>query len=188
MNRRDTLKGIALFAAGCAVPSQVLAAFRSVAEGKAEWTPKLVPAKHAALLAEIVDTIIPKTDSPGAKEAMVHVFVDLYAADCWPKPQQQVFLSGLDEVEARSAKAHQRAFAEIAPAERLALLVALEQEAFAAQTAPEQSFVRMLKTATVLGYFSSKPGATEAAEYVRSPGPFEGCVDLKPGQKVMAFN
>ncbi len=45
----------------------------------------------------------------------------------------------------------------------------------------------MLKRVTLLGYFSSKPGATQAAEYVQSPGPFEGCIDLKPKQRVQAL-
>jgi hypothetical protein len=39
----------------------------------------------------------------------------------------------------------------------------------------------------MLGFFNSKPGATEAADYVQAPGPFRGCVDLKPGQKVSAL-
>ena len=49
------------------------------------------------------------------------------------------------------------------------------------------SFVRSLKNLTLLGYFSSEVGATKAADYEQSPGPFEGCLDLKPGQRVQAL-
>ena len=42
---------------------------------------------------------------------------------------------------------------------------------------------RMLKELTVLGYFSSEIGATQALAYDKVPGGYWGCLDLKPGQK-----
>jgi hypothetical protein len=58
------------------------------------------------------------------------------------------------------------------PAERQKALEAMDKDAFA-----------MLKELTVLGYFSSEIGATQALAYDKVPGGYWGCLDLKPGQK-----
>ena len=48
-------------------------------------------------------------------------------------------------------------------------------------------FFRLIKELTLLGYFTSEQGATQALEYVAVPGRYDGCVDLKPGQKAWAM-
>lgn len=47
-------------------------------------------------------------------------------------------------------------------------------------------FFALARDLTMLGYFTSEIGATKAYEYVAIPGRYDGCVDLKPGQKVWA--
>jgi hypothetical protein len=53
-----------------------------------------------------------------------------------------------------------------------------------AQTAPQ--FFALVRDLTLLGYFTSEIGATKAYEYLDIPGRYDGCVDLKPGQRVWA--
>jgi len=191
MNRRDSLKGLGLLVGGNLLAPALLASFSQTAaaikEGKEKWQPRLLSAEQAALLPELVEVIIPTTDTPGAKAALVHVFVDLYVADCYPKAQQELFLKGLDTLDDVSRKQAGRAFLKLSAAERLGLLKQLEKASWESSEAVEQSFVRMLKNLTLMGFFCSQPGATRAAEYQRSPGPFEGCTDLKPGQKADAL-
>jgi len=52
------------------------------------------------------------------------------------------------------------------------------------KTTPQ--FFAIARDLTMLGYFTSEVGATQAYEYVQIPGRYNGCVDLKPGQKVWA--
>lgn len=40
------------------------------------------------------------------------------------------------------------------------------------------SFFRMMKELTVIGYYTSEPGATKELRYVQVPGRFDGCVPL----------
>ncbi len=47
-------------------------------------------------------------------------------------------------------------------------------------------FFAIARDLTILGFFSSEIGATKANEYVEIPGRYDGCVDMKPGQKVWA--
>lgn len=44
-------------------------------------------------------------------------------------------------------------------------------------------FFAIARDLTILGYFTSEIGATQAYEYIEIPGRYEGCVDLKPGQR-----
>ncbi len=138
-------------------------------------------ADQALLLPELVETILPETDTPGAKKAMVHVFVDLYVKDCYPKEQQTLFLQGLDDLGVHHS------FLSLEKPAQLSLLKELETTERAQHLAEEKSFIKMLKNLTVLGYFTSQIGAEQAAEYIMTPGPFVGCIDMKPGQKVSAL-
>ncbi|RZM27722.1 MAG: gluconate 2-dehydrogenase subunit 3 family protein [Pedobacter sp.] len=49
-------------------------------------------------------------------------------------------------------------------------------------------FFAIARDLTLLGYFTSEIGATQAYEYLHIPGHYDGCVDLKPGQRVWATN
>lgn len=44
-------------------------------------------------------------------------------------------------------------------------------------------FYAIARDLTLLGYFTSEIGATQAYEYVEIPGRYDGCVDMKPGQR-----
>ena len=191
MNRRDSLKGLGLLVGGNLLAPALLADFlqtaASIKEGKRAWQPRLLSARQAALLPELVEVIIPVTDTPGAKAALVHVFIDLYVKDCYSKAQQEIFLGGLDHLDAVSREQTGQVFLKLSQAGRLGLLKQLEKASWEKNEPVEQSFIRMLKNLTLMGFFSSQPGATKAAEYVRSPGPFDGCTDLKPGQKADAM-
>ena len=47
-------------------------------------------------------------------------------------------------------------------------------------------YFRMMKELTVVGYFTSEIGCTQALRYVESPGRFDPCVPYKPGEKAWA--
>ena len=47
-------------------------------------------------------------------------------------------------------------------------------------------YFAMMKQLTLLGYFTSKPGATQALRYVAVPGHYEGCIPYKKGDKAWA--
>ena len=183
MNRRHALMGLSAIAghalfpdvlaglsaiAGHALFPDVLAAFTQtggVTTGIGSgWVVQLVNEPQSRILTEAVDTILPQTSTPGAKAARVHVFVDLVLAKCASPADQKKVLAALDALGP--------AFVTAAPAERQKALEAMDSAAFA-----------MLKELTVLGYFSSEIGATQALAYDKVPGGYWGCLDLKPGQK-----
>jgi len=50
----------------------------------------------------------------------------------------------------------------------------------------EPRFFAIIRDLTLLGYFTSEIGCTKAYQYIQVPGRYDGCVDLKPGQRVWA--
>lgn len=47
-------------------------------------------------------------------------------------------------------------------------------------------FFAIARDLTILGFFTSEVGATKAYEYIQIPGRYDGCMDMKPGQRVWA--
>ena len=75
MKRRELLRALASAAALAVVPDKTVAAWSRVASG-IPLQNALSPA-HLALVRAIADTIIPRTNTPGATDVGVHKFVDV---------------------------------------------------------------------------------------------------------------
>lgn len=148
-----------------------------------------VSADHSKMIAEIAELIIPKTTTPGAKEAKVPQFIEMMLVDCYSKEDQKRFYTGLDDLDEQADKTYGNTFLTCKPNEQLALLTKSEAEARSQHTGRDKKnlpFFLIMKELTLMGYFTSEIGATQALEYVSVPGRYEGCIDLKPGQKAWA--
>jgi hypothetical protein len=167
VTRRQVLAGISALATHALFPEVLEAFARAAAAPPHAWRPEVVAADQGPLLAEVVETILPATDTPGAKAARVHVFVDLALARCALPTARAAALSALRTLGA--------GFLAAAPDARRAALGRLDAAALA-----------VLQELTVLGYFSSEIGATQALAYDPLPGAYRGCIDLAPGQKAWA--
>ena len=200
MTRRDALARVALLMGGAVIGADYLltgcgpatsdqgAASQDKKAGS--YTFKPLDAKQIAYLDEVADTILPPTKTPGAKAAKVGSFMAVMVRDCYAPANQQLFVEGLEKLEAASHKQHGKGFIESAPAQRLAILEALdaEQQQYSKTKTLEQPnhYFRMLKELTLLGYFTSEVGATQALRYQPVPGRYDGCVPYKKGDKAWA--
>ena len=79
-------------------------------------------------------------------------------------------------------KQHGDPFVELDPAKQVAFVTAQHDAAVKAnketKPAPPRPFVLMMKELTMLGFFTSKPGATEVLQYEPVPGAYKGCLPL----------
>jgi hypothetical protein len=70
------------------------------------------------------------------------------------------------------------------------LLTAIDKEAKEYQAAKQKDdpshYFTLMKQLTLLGYFTSEIGATQALRYEAVPGRYEGCVPYKKGDKAWA--
>ena len=189
MDRRELLKMVALatggaviggefFLAGCSNPQAALGAGKEFS------------ANDIAFLDEVAETIIPKTTTAGAKEAGVGKFMTVMVNDCYEEKDQKIFHYGMKKLNDFSKKTYDKSFMESSPQQKHDLLVQLDKEQKAymnnkKKEAPSHYF-RMMKELTLLGYFTSEIGCTQARRYIQTPGRFEGCIPYKKGDKAWA--
>jgi glucoside 3-dehydrogenase (cytochrome c) hitch-hiker subunit len=177
MDRRTSLAAFGTLAAHALFP-RVLDTWAVTLDAQAAtgaWQPRTLSPAAGAQVAALADAIIPDTDTPGARAAGVHVFIDLLLADCMTAEDRTAFVDGLAAFDASCRQAHGAGIEGATPAQRTALLVRAEGE--------KNAFVQSLKSLTVLGYGSSKIGASQALAWVAVPGGYRGCIDLAPGQR-----
>lgn len=199
MNRRDALSRVALlmggavlgadyFLTGCSPASSDKD--KSQADTKKSKPSNVLDAKQMAYLDEVGETILPATKTPGAKAARVGSFMGVMVRDCYKPEDQTIFTKGLAQLEAASQKMNSKGFLESTPAQRTALLTALdtEQKNYSKTKTLEQPnhYFRMIKELTLLGFFTSEPGATKALRYLPVPGKYDGNVPYKKGEGAWA--
>lgn len=177
IDRREALRRTAmLLGASLSAPAiaGVLAGCSARTEGN--WTPLVLTSEQGELVATIAEHIIPETDTPGARAAGVHVFIDKMLAEHYPPAVRQRVLDGLADIDARARRDCGGPFIRCSADEQRTLLTRIDQEAFA--EAREPSWFRTVKELTLLGYYTSEIGATQELRHVRVPGRFEACVPL----------
>jgi len=178
MDRREAIKTVSLLLGGTfAVSSGLLGAVeRAHARAKNPGTQVGVfTAQDIALLDEVADTILPETKTPGAKAAHVGAFMALMVTDTYSDRDAGVFRDGLKQLSG---------FMQLAPAQRLARLEQLDREAKTQREPPH--FFRLMKELTMLGYFTSEIGVTQAQRYRETPGRFDPCEPYTPGETAWA--
>src|SRR2546427_3894671 len=109
MNRRDLLY---LLGASVAIPAlSGLSPERLVAEGRRLHRRVgrrgfgVLDPHQRETVATIAELIIPATDTPGARAARGHEFIDTLLADWSPDDERARFLAGLADVDARARAA-----------------------------------------------------------------------------------
>ena len=134
----------------------------------------LAPSQDA-LLAEIVETIIPKTDTPGAKDLGIHVLIQKIVKDCYDMPAQEKMAKAIDAVENLAKKTHNKSFTDCEAAQRLDLLKSMDNSS----DAELKGFLKMLKRMTTDGYMKSQYVMENILKYEFAPARFYGCVPVK---------
>src|SRR6266581_5851748 len=133
MNRRDLLY---LLGASVAIPAlSGLSPERLVAEGRRLHRRvgrrgfEVLDPHQSETVATIADMIIPATDTPGARAAEVHRFIDLLLAEWAPDDDRKQFLEALADVDARARAASATDFLGATEAQRSTIVTALDAEA-----------------------------------------------------------
>jgi hypothetical protein len=188
IDRREALRRTALLLGG-AISAPTLAAMlagcETPAAGEAGWTPAALSNEQGAQVATIAEHILPTTDTPGARGAGVHRFIDKMLAEYYSPDERTAFLAGLADVDKRAKDTTGKTFLNLSVSQQREVLAALDAEAYHQEPAhasyarpKRQPFFRTMKELTLLGYYTSQSGATQELKYAPIPGRFDGCVPL----------
>lgn len=192
MNRREALQRAA-WVLGYTISIPTMSAVLNGCKARPDlaFTPTFLTPDQALLVAEVSDIIIPKTDTPGAKDVGVPQFIDILIRDCYKKEDQDTFLKGLAEFEKGAKDAYGDAFLDI-DAEKQVEYVTKAHSAMIESTKgvdmrdKPRPFMHTMKELTVVGFFTSEPGATQVLQYEAVPGAYKGCIPLSEVGKTWA--
>lgn len=204
MQRRDLLKMIAAATGAAMVGGKAIA-----------WDTTLTAtsAKDAgftqddlSLMSEIAETIIPRTNTPGAKDAKCAPMMASFVADCYTPDEQKVFRQGLLDIDAASKAQHNLPFLLLDPSQRHALLSQIDEEAkqynhkmsaYRSATSkpserdinddgPVPHYFTLFKQLTLYSFFTSREGCTQVLRHVSIPTRYDGDLPYKKGDKAWA--
>ena len=140
------------------------------------------------IIAAMVEVIIPRTDTPGAIDAGVPVFVELMVSQWLNEEERAIFNAGLADIEVRIPDAYGNAFYTLAPQEQLEIMQALEDEASGSpwydfgnvqrDFVSDAPFICQLKELTIWGFFTSREGGIQVLRYDPMPMYFDGDIPL----------
>ena len=210
ITRREAVARTALLLGGTLAATSIAGAESSAWASIATpgWRESTLSPAQSELVAAIAEHIIPTTDTPGARAAGVHRFVDVILTSYYKDEERNRFLAGLADVDARAKKLHGAAFLQTTPKQQIALLTAMDAESYPPPRVLEKAeplnaerakmrdslarqsgtgatvsdptrpsadggggetarrelekgwFFRRMKELTLLGYYTSEPGAT----------------------------
>jgi len=187
MERRELLKLIAL-ATGTAFIGGDL--FLSGCKNAPALGGATFSEEDISFLDEVAETIIPKTTTPGAKDAAVGTFMTVMVNDCYDKKEQQTFHEGIKKLDDACQKANSTSFMNATPEQRTSLLTTLDKEAKEHEKSKEKDasshYFTMMKQLTLFGFFTSKPGATQVLRHEAVPGRYDGALPYKKGDRAWA--
>ncbi|MEM9823030.1 MAG: gluconate 2-dehydrogenase subunit 3 family protein [Bacteroidota bacterium] len=208
MTRRDAIKRTALIMGYAVSATATMGVLNGCSADPAEkgWQPAFFDKEQIQLVAEMAEQILPATDTPGAKEVLVHRFMDQMLNDCYIPELQQRFTEGLKGFSEECVKTYKRPFRKCSSEQQRQILTKYDEAAYAmkAQIKAEQKaekaiflekeketqvgngylltnrdpFFTMFKELTLLGYFTSTKVGTEILNYDPIPGNYDGCIPL----------
>lgn len=189
MNRRKALVRIPLAAVAVALG---YGAFKWV---RLHSTPDLAYLKKSSLLlAAATDVLIPKTTTPSASECGVPDFIMKMITLGSSVLLQNRFVEGLKGLDDSAVSKYGQPFQACTVPQRRRLMEDMEksEEPLSVWAGKVQrkvlgpTFSEMFRQLTVIGYFTSEGGATQALRYEQIPTRYISCEPYQPGQRAWA--
>jgi len=179
MNRREVLL---LLAGTAALPDRLLAIGRTVHKRVRVGALRTLNTHQNETVATIAELIVPKTDTPGAREAGVPAFIDVMLADWADEEQRQTFTAGLANVDERSRVSFGKDFSAGTAQQQAQILEDLDYELARlrdTKSDTSKNFFQTMKWLTLTGYYTSEVGATTEQHFRVVPGRYEPCYPLE---------
>ena len=170
LTRREAIRRAALVAGVTLSPGWL--GMVGGAQNAAEKT--YLATAQAATLAAAADRILPRTDTPGAADVGVAAFIDRLYGEFMTPAEQQLLTRGLQEIDAAAKTAHGSVFSTLSTTQQDAVLRAV---ATAQQDRDPSSFA-LIRSATILGYFTSEQVGRNVLHYDPVPGGYDACVPI----------
>lgn len=172
MDRRKALMQMGMSLGYVVAVPTFVSILQSCKDKKKEvWTPIFFTKAQGITLIGVVDSILPKTDTPSASEVNVHVFLDNFAANVMEKKQQNDFKATLDAITQNSLKVSNKETVEELTQKDIESVVRI----FLEEKGKENAFAKKIRELTIWGYKCNEYIGEEVLAYLPVPGEFIAC-------------
>ncbi|MFD2201714.1 gluconate 2-dehydrogenase subunit 3 family protein [Shivajiella indica] len=188
MNRRNALRKTALLASSAVAAPSLFSLLQSCKQqNRLEWTPQFLNEDQARFISSFVDTLLPRTSTPGALDVKTDIFLDLVFAKTYDTKAQEHVAAQIDKFNADCKASHGKIFADLNEEDKKAILQKAESESgkfnpsvwgTAVGKQEPVGFYRSLKSMAIWGYFSSEEIGLNHLSYDPVPGEYKGCIPL----------
>jgi hypothetical protein len=170
MKRRSALKNLSVAFGGLMSLPAWASGWSAEGIGKVSG----LSASDEVLLAEIVETIIPETDTPGAKTLKVDQFAQRMIRDCYGDDVRTLLNTGLRLTDELSNQTYQKGFAALSTEQKKDILVKMSSS----NDQTSARFASMIKQLTIQGYTNSEYFMVNKLQFNMAPGFYHGCVPV----------
>jgi hypothetical protein len=199
MNRRTALKNLSLSIGYVVSVPTIMSTFSSCTEDVATWQPVFFSEQEKYMVTNLVDIILPGSDTPGALDVNVPQFIDLMYQDIELEPKKKIFQKGaavfankFEEKFGRNIRKGkkediQKLFASYFDLPEAETKNVLNQQKMSESEISESDadsyamykFLFSVRSYTLFGYFTSEKVAKEVLNYDPIPGVYQGCIPLE---------
>ena len=189
IDRREALKRLTMLVGGTLSASTVAGVLSGCTAGEGDaYTFLSLDQTQRELVASIADTVIPTTDTPGARDVGVDRFIDKML-DGWMDDNEKArFLTGLTEFAGAFERQFGVPFDRAEVEDRLTFMTPLDIAASEGREmgiAPLPFFATM-KELIVVGYYTSEIGATRELRHQMIFDRYDGDVTLTESDRAWA--
>ncbi len=199
LNRREAIQRLAATSALGALPIETLVSLSREARANTLPPIRVLGERQASGLRAAAEAILPRTDTPGATDAQVTEFIDWMMAEWMHENERSAMLAAIDDLDRRAQATHGTSFSAATAEQQNGILAVMDAEVAElltrdsagpgdeyvespdsqpTPTAPAHPFYQ-IKRWTLVGYFTSEPGMTEALKWNPFPGRWEPCMNIE---------
>ncbi|MCK5442977.1 MAG: gluconate 2-dehydrogenase subunit 3 family protein [Maribacter sp.] len=188
MNRRKALQKTGVLAGTAVLMPSLLSLLQSCkTESRLDWQPLFLTDDEAKTISTLIDMILPRTDTPGALDVKVDLFIDKVFAKTYDESGQQKIRTEIAAFNADCKNNFGEAFINLDEQDRMEVLKTAEassgkfNDGVWGTTIGKQEpvgFYRSLKSMAIWAYFSSEEIGENILNYDPIPMGYQGCIPV----------
>ncbi len=188
MNRRNVIKNTGLIAGVGLLGSSMMTILQSCQnESHSDWQPLFFTSDESAFVSSLLDTLLPRTDTPGALDVKTDIFIDKIIATSYDSAGQQKIRKQMATFNQNCEQQFGAVFSKLAKNKKEAALKKEESNSGKLNKGiwgksvgepTEVGFYRSFKSMAVWAYLSSEKIGKEVLSYDPIPQAYNGCIPV----------
>jgi hypothetical protein len=160
------------------MPGFAETAWSAIAQAGERPAPRALNSGQTQMIALIADTILPRSDTPGAIDVGVPVWIDLVLVEYFSDARRAAFLADLSAIDQLAVSTSGASLTGLKHQDLMTVMSSLDAATGSKNLTPAQRGYVKLKELVIHGYFTSKPVQQDLLKVVIVPGRFDADVRI----------